>query len=78
MSMLASCIILYIPAVLKNAIVDTLAHEARHAWQNNSGEWRNHFEQTSYLMHMLMPYDYRWEERDANEFSYRYRKGMNK
>jgi hypothetical protein len=78
MSLLAARLTYYIPAIFKKSIIDTLAHEIRHAWQSNSGEWRNHSEITSFFMSLIIPYEHKWEEKDANKFAHDYTKSVGK
>lgn len=51
-----------------------LAHEMRHYWQWYTGEiWKNSSRAGSIN---FMPYEWRWEEQDANEFAYNYVREM--
>ena len=52
---------------LKREMAIDLAHELRHYWQYYTGEkYRN------YKYDRMLPYEHRWEEKDANQFSYQY------
>jgi hypothetical protein len=58
----------------KQQILHSLAHELRHYWQYVTGEtWKNgaHLGAVN-----LMPYEWRWEEKDANEFAASYIKSL--
>ena len=55
---------------LRRAIIFTLAHELRHYWQHETGEYEKN--ELQFLGMSVMPYQHRWCEKDANEFGRKY------
>lgn len=57
-------------SLYRKYIIGLLAHELRHYWQFYTGEV---FRQTTRFNGMsFMPYEWRWEEKDANDYARKY------
>lgn len=55
---------------IRRMFIHTLAHELRHYWQYDSGEYfRN---ESTFFGRSFMPYEWRWCEKDANQFAREY------
>lgn len=52
---------------IRRLLIHTLAHELRHYWQHDSGEYFRNEPQVFGIS--IMPYNWRWCEKDANQFA---------
>jgi hypothetical protein len=55
---------------LRKRMIRVLAHELRHYWQHESGEIERN--EASAFGIIIMPYEVRWSERDADDFAKEY------
>lgn len=59
---------------IRKTMIFVLAHELRHYWQYDSGEYYRNESQAFGIS--IMPYEWRWCEKDANDFAREYMKSI--